>query len=177
MDSNARAAYWETQVLTASPQKLRLMLIEGALRYGRQVLHFWGEENYDEAFTAMMRTQDIIFELLTSVQRNDSELNRKIAGVYLFLYQTLVNSQVKRDRQGMEDVLRVLAEERETWRQFCELHPDSPSRDELQKLQPEEITARNSPAIHSSHVGPQGHFGANSSTPSTPASASFSMDA
>ena len=36
MDSQARENYLQTQVLTATAQKLQLMLIEGAMRFANQ---------------------------------------------------------------------------------------------------------------------------------------------
>ena len=39
MQQPAHESYLEAQVMTATPQKLRLMLIEGAIRFARQTLH------------------------------------------------------------------------------------------------------------------------------------------
>ena len=152
MDQHARESYWETQVLTASPQKLRLMLIEGAIRFSRQTVHYWEKEQFDDAFQSMMRCQNIIFELLTTLNKNGNELTKQISSLYLYLYTTLVNAQVKRDRGAVADVIRILEEERETWRQVCERYPQVTDADraKMQEAAPE-ITAGDRPAIHSPH--------------------------
>ena len=41
MDRTAQNAYLEAQANTATPQKLRLMLIDGGLRFARQTLDHW----------------------------------------------------------------------------------------------------------------------------------------
>ena len=48
-DSNP---YLESQIMTATPQKLRLLLIEGAIRFARQTLELWEKEQNDQALEA-----------------------------------------------------------------------------------------------------------------------------
>ena len=43
MNKNARNVYLETEIATATAQKLRLTLIEGGLRFARQTLETLGE--------------------------------------------------------------------------------------------------------------------------------------
>ena len=53
MDTNPGNAYLEVQVLTATPQRLRLMLIAGAIRWARQALSCWDADRADEACGAI----------------------------------------------------------------------------------------------------------------------------
>lgn len=177
MDMNARASYWETQILTASPQKLRLMLIEGAIRTARHVLEYWEENRQDDAFNAMMRCQNIVFELLTTINKNGSELNRRIASVYVFLYRSLVEAQMTRDAKRVSEVIRVLEEERETWQLVCEQNPFAPSAEEMSKFRTQEITASEMPAIHSGHGLGTSHFSHSDSPHTSLDNAGFLMDA
>jgi flagellar protein FliS len=126
MPSKARATYLETQVLTATPQKLRLMLIEGAIRQARLTQSCWQEGRQEDAFEALVRCRNIVSELYSAVDATAGPLARQVKALYLFLFKTLAEAQLMRDQQKLADALAVLEVEQETWQQFCEQTPDAP---------------------------------------------------
>jgi len=44
---------------------------------------------------------------------------RKVAAVYLFIFRSLMEANFQRDEGKLDDALKVLRVERETWRQVC----------------------------------------------------------
>lgn len=124
MLTETRDIYLETQVHTATPQKLRLLLIDGALRYSRRTLELWREANADQALESLIRTREIISELIAGVETDASPLARQVGSLYVYLFSALTEAQQTRDEHQLAGVIRVLEEERETWRQLCEQHPD-----------------------------------------------------
>lgn len=125
MDDTAHQ-YLEAQIMTATPQKLRLMLIEGALRFARQTLEFWQREQNEQAIESLIRCRSIISELLSGIRLDDSDLTHKVAGVYLFLFRCLTEAHLRRDRKKVEETISVLEIEHETWRLVCEKLPAAP---------------------------------------------------
>lgn len=125
MDHNSRR-YFEAQVLTATPQKLRLLLIDGAIRYAHQTLNLWDEDRFEEAVETCIQCRSVISELLSGVRIDGSDLTQKVVAIYMFLFRTLTEAQLKRDRNKMLEAIRVLESERETWRLVCEQMPDAP---------------------------------------------------
>lgn len=123
--NNPQEVYLESQVLSANPQRLRLLLIEGALRFGRQALRQWEADQWDAASESLARCRDIVEELLQSIHAETSPLAKRVADLYLFLFQSLAESQIRRDQQPLTDVLGILESERETWRQVCEQEVDN----------------------------------------------------
>lgn len=119
MTSLARDAYLENQILTAAPQQLRLMLIEGAVRFARQALCHWENAENEAAALALTRARGIVGELLSSLTADGSELTRRVAGLYLYLFQTLARAGVERDLARVREAIDVLDYERETWRLVC----------------------------------------------------------
>ena len=115
---HARHAYLETQIATAAPQQLRLMLIEGALRLARQTADAWREDRRDEPLDTLIRCRSIITELISGIRAGSSQLADKVLGIYLFLFQELTEAQL-RDASRMDGVIRVLEEERTTWQELC----------------------------------------------------------
>ncbi len=126
MDQHARESYLEAQVMTATPQKLRLMLIEGAIRFARQTIQHWQAGDNERALESIIRCRNIVSELLSSVRVDESELTKRVASLYLFVFQNLTEAQLRRDVKLVESAIGVLEVERETWRQLCEEMPHAP---------------------------------------------------
>jgi len=121
MNNAARQHYLETQVLTATPQKLQLMLIEAAIREVQRVGQHWQHGENEQAYEASIRAQRIVTALLGGLNREETpDLTGKMADVYLYVFRSLVTANLKRDAQQLADVLRVLNIERETWHQVCQ---------------------------------------------------------
>lgn len=121
MPASARDTYLETEVLTATPQKLQLMLIDGALRFIELARRHWKNDEDEEACEALIRSQRIVTELLGGLNKDvDPDLAGKVASIYLFVFCTLLSANNERDEEKLDDVVRILNIERETWRQVCE---------------------------------------------------------
>ena len=120
MQASASDAYLTSQVMTATPQKLQLMLIEGAIRFVSQGKGLWQSEKGEQAGAALVRSQEIIGELLASVAGAEEPTARKAASVYLYLFRTLTEAQLEHNPEKLDDVLRVLEVERDTWQMVCE---------------------------------------------------------
>jgi flagellar secretion chaperone FliS len=113
-------AYFATQVLTAPPQKLHGMLLEGALRHGRRAAALFREGHDAAAGEALLRSQEIMTELLASLKPEAAPaVVRQVAGVYVFVHRSLATAHFRRDLQALDEALGVLEVECETWRQLC----------------------------------------------------------
>ena len=121
MSASVRDDYLNAEVMTAAPQKLQLMLIEGAIRQAELGRECWRTDKLEDATEALIRSQQIVTELLCSLDpTQDSEVANKVAGIYLFVFRSLVAAQLERDEKKLDEALSVLRVERETWQQVCE---------------------------------------------------------
>lgn len=120
MSSTARDAYLETQVMTATPQKLQLLLIDAAIRSTQLGQRHWDEGSDEAACEALTHAQEVMSELMASVGIAKSDVSRLLSGIYVFLFRTLTEAQLQRDEKKLADVIRVLMIERETWSMVCE---------------------------------------------------------
>ena len=126
--SSPGASYLESEVLTASPWKLHLMLIEGAISRAERARSCWDTGEYEQATESLIRAQQIITEMLANLNReSEPELARRVAAVYLFVFRTLLEAGAERDGRKLGEAIRVLAVERETWREACRRQGGSPS--------------------------------------------------
>ena len=131
---SARQNYLQAEVQTATPQKLQLMLIEAAIKNVHRTKRAWEEEKFEAACDSLSLAQDIVAEILSSVDKEGSpELAGKIASIYVFIFRRLSEAGMTHDQEKLDEALRVLNSERETWRQVCEkfgstiLHSESSS--------------------------------------------------
>ena len=121
LPTHARDQYLTNEVLTATPQKLQLLLIEGALSRVQRAREFWRLQRDQEADMQLSRAQEIVTQILCNLNpEGDRELVRRIASVYLFLFRTLTSAHLERDDSKLAEFVRVLEVERDTWRQACE---------------------------------------------------------
>lgn len=113
--------YLDGRVGTASQPELQLMLLEGALRFGRQARQLWGDPAHQiEADRLLRRTLDIAEELTRSVGGAKTEASQRLEEEYAFAFRALTAAQFGHDAAQLDAALRILAIHRETWRQACE---------------------------------------------------------
>jgi flagellar secretion chaperone FliS len=114
--SKPKNPYLRTQVLTAGPGELRLMLFDGAIRFAEQARSALAAKDYESAFNAFVRAQDIVMELINGLRPSlDPELYAQLSGLYTFIYQRLVSASTERDPSRIDEALQLLRYERETW--------------------------------------------------------------
>jgi flagellar secretion chaperone FliS len=109
-------AYLRTKVLTASPEQLRLMLLDGALKFARQGREGLTSKNYEASYTGISQCRDIVLELMTTMKPEvDPELCGRLRSLYTFMYTQLVEASMGRNLEKLDSVIALLEYERETW--------------------------------------------------------------
>jgi len=114
-DTSANA-YLRTQVLTASPEQLRLMLLDGAIRFLRQGRTGLAEKNFEASYDGFTKCRNIIIELMNSMRPElDPDLCANVHSLYIFIYQTTVEASIEKDVGKADKALEMLNFERDTW--------------------------------------------------------------
>jgi len=120
MQMSPRDSYLETEVTTATPQKRQLMLIEAAIRFIERTRSHWGADENEEAHECLVRAQQIVTEMLSSLNHEIApELTKRVASLYLFVFRTLVDANLGRNEAKLDDALKVLEPQREAWQDVC----------------------------------------------------------
>lgn len=108
--------YLKMKVLSANPEELRLMLLEGAIKFGRQGREALAVNKHEAAFLGISQCRNIVFELLTTIREDiDPELATNAKALYAFMYREIVDAGFERDVKKLDRVLELLEYERETW--------------------------------------------------------------
>ena len=118
MNKAAPNPYLRSKIMTASPEELRLMLFDGCLKFCRlaQAELEKVRPSFDAVFDNFMRAQKIVLELSTSLNHRESpELCEKLSALYTYVYRLLVDGNMQRDPCKVEEAIRLIGYERETW--------------------------------------------------------------
>ncbi len=109
-------AYLRTRVLTASPEELRLMLLDGAIKFARQGREGMAAQNHEATYLGISQCRNIVFELLTTIREDVApELAQNVKALYTFLYSQLIDAHHDRNLEKLDKVIELLEYERETW--------------------------------------------------------------
>jgi len=127
MSNQLQHSYLESRVLTASSDRLHLMLIEGAIRFGRQAEAALERGDVEAADGLLMRTLDIVGEMLVGVREMKTDLNLQIANLYLYLFRIVGEAKVHDDVTKLTEALGLLEFERETWQRASEKISNEPA--------------------------------------------------
>lgn len=112
----ATNAYLKTRVMTATPEELRLMLLDGAVKFGKQGREGVATKNFEQAFTGLSSCREIILELLTSIRPEPNpELAANVRALYTFIYTQLVEGGHEKDLAKLDKAIELIEFERETW--------------------------------------------------------------
>lgn len=108
-------AYAENSVLTAPPERLVVMLYDGAGRFLARAAAATREGDAGAAGTALGRAGAILDELLATLDLNAGEIAERLRDIYLFCNRELLRAQIERDPKRIERVATLLAELRGSW--------------------------------------------------------------
>lgn len=120
MATNAAAAYKDSKILTASPAELTLMLYEGAIKFGNLAVMAIEKNQYDKANINIIKAERIITELRTTLNF-DYPVARDFENVYDYIYRRLMEANIKKDTQILEEALQYIREMRDTWKEVMRL--------------------------------------------------------
>jgi flagellar secretion chaperone FliS len=109
-------AYLKNRVLSASPAELRLMLLDGALKFAHQGRDGLATRNFEACFTGFTQCREIIIELMTGIRPDcDPQLATKVRDLYGFMYRHLIEGSHEKNIEKIDQVITLLEYERETW--------------------------------------------------------------
>ncbi len=115
-DQNPANAYLRTKVMSARPEQLRLMLIEGAIRFARQGREGLASKNYELSYAGITQCRNIVVELMSGLRDDiDPELCTNVRALYTFLFRELTEASLEKSTERVDKVIELLEYERQTW--------------------------------------------------------------
>ncbi len=116
MVKNPYEQYKNSAIATATPAELTLMLYEGAIKFGNIAIKAIEENDIEKAYRNIVKVQNIIAEF-----RNTLDFKYPVAKdfdrVYEYLERRLVEANMTKDKEIMEEVVTHIRSMRDTWKE------------------------------------------------------------
>ncbi len=117
---NPYQQYRATKVETAGQVDLVVMLYQGAVRFIRLGIEGLEREDHKSAHTNLQRAQDIVAELLGSLNREaGGQIATQLASVYDYCYRRLILANLRKDAAAAREVLAIIRDLGGAWQQIA----------------------------------------------------------
>ena len=113
------AAYQQQSIMTAPPERLVVMLYDGAIRFLFQAAAALREDTRATALERLDRGEAIVDHLLATLDMSAGEVAERLEGVYVFCKRLLLEARLERDAEKIDLARGYLAELRESWAQIA----------------------------------------------------------
>lgn len=110
--------YLKNQIETSSPEQILILLYDGAIKFLNQAKI--GIQNKDIEFTHnnLIKAQNIISELRDTLDMEiGGELANNLYALYNYFNRRLVQANIKKEIEPVDEVLEHLRGLRDTWKQ------------------------------------------------------------
>ena len=114
--NNGYNAYAKNKIMTASPAELTLMLYEGAIKFCNIAVVAIENKDYAKANTNIQKAERIIGEFKATLNHKYATA-KDFDAVYDYLLDRLIQANMKKDPEILEEVLKHLRTMRDTWKE------------------------------------------------------------
>ncbi len=135
-------AYKKASVTTKDQGTLIVMLYDGAVRFLKTAILKIEKNELEEAHSAIVRAKNIISELLTSLNTDNSgRVGSSLKSLYVYMFNRLIDANIQKDAVAVQEVCDLLEELREGWKGVINAKKDAAranqfnNRNELKPIQ------------------------------------------
>jgi len=112
--------YQANSVGTADQKQLIIMLYEGALRFiGEAERHMATFKTYDKANNSILRAQDILTELMVSLNlEQGGEIGQNLFNLYAYCKTQMLEANVEKKVELLRQPKKIITELLEAWKKI-----------------------------------------------------------
>ncbi len=115
--------YQQNQMTTASPERILIMLYDGAIRFTRQALEAMEAGDNVTKLEKISRAMAIITEFSNTLDREvGGEIADNLDALYHFMIRELTTANLQNDAAKLKVVDGLLSDLRETWVEAIEIN-------------------------------------------------------
>ncbi|BCK01228.1 flagellar export chaperone FliS [Anaerocolumna chitinilytica] len=120
MAINAASTYQNNAIKTASPAELTLSLYEGAIKFSNMALMAIESSDTEKCHINIVKAENIIMELRYTLDHK-YPVAKEFEKVYDYIYRCLVDANVKKEKEILEEALSYIREMRDTWKEVMKV--------------------------------------------------------
>lgn len=114
--------YKKAQVQTASPEQILIMLYDGAIRFLNQAKVHMQNSDIEQSHTNIIKAQRILTEFMSSLDMDlGGEMAENLFNLYEYLHHRLVQANIKKDIEAIDEVLGHLRSLKATWEEAIKI--------------------------------------------------------
>lgn len=114
--NQAYAEYNRNKVLTASPAELTLLLYEGAIKFCNIAIIGLEQNDMEKTHNNIVKVENIIEEFQATLNHK-YPVAEDFDKIYRYIYDLLIEANIKKDRELLERALDELRGMRDTWKE------------------------------------------------------------
>jgi len=131
-------SYLTTEIMTADPGKLILLLFDGAINFLKQGKIYLLEKQYKEKGQQLMRGHAVVSELLNCLDKEKGgEIAIRLQAIYIYILQRITDADLKKDVGAIDECIGLLSELREAWYTITHKPLTSPVTETAPETRPE----------------------------------------
>jgi flagellar protein FliS len=110
--------YKQVEIETASGLRLVVMLYSGAIRFLNSAKEGINLKKLDLANNNIIKAQDIVSELMTSLNFDAGEVAHNLYSLYIYINRRLLEANIEKNTEIINEVIRLLNVLKEAWEQL-----------------------------------------------------------
>jgi flagellar protein FliS len=118
---NPYQQYQQNFVNSAGKGQLTLMLYDGAVKFIKHGIKCIEEKNIQSAHHSIVKAENIIAHLNETLDKK-YELSGGLASIYDYISRRLIEANVKKDRDILDEVLDLTSQLRDTWQEALKIY-------------------------------------------------------
>ncbi|MCK4799175.1 MAG: flagellar export chaperone FliS [Spirochaetes bacterium] len=121
--NNPYKQYKTTQISSANQSKLILMLYDGAIKFINKAIELMPTKSIEEVHKNILKAQDIIVELTTSLNMEAGEISKRLLNIYMYINNRLTDANIQKKTKPLLEVKKYLLELRGAWEEAGKKSP------------------------------------------------------
>jgi flagellar protein FliS len=122
---NPKQQILQKQIESASKEELTLMLYEGGVKFLNQAIVALEKNDIVKANNLILRTEDIVREFQLTLDHKYEEISKPLDQLYDYMHRRLVEGNLQKDVEILNEVLGMFREMRDTWKEAMKIAKSS----------------------------------------------------
>jgi len=124
--------YKQTQVTTASPETILIMLYDGAISYSRTALDKISQGDIAGRGVYIGKALAIVLELINTLNHEvGGEISQRLEQLYRYMIDEFTRANLQGTAKPLEDALKVLLILRDAWTEAVKIKQDERAAEHL----------------------------------------------
>jgi flagellar secretion chaperone FliS len=108
--------YKQSQIETATPERLLVMLYEGAIKFLNLAIQAIDEKQWETSHRNILKAEAILLELMSVLDMDiGGEMANNLFNLYDYMYRLLVKANIEHKSEVLKEVVGLLENLRSAW--------------------------------------------------------------